>query len=132
MARNDVLIVGAGPAGLFAAGELARHGATHRRRLVLAVSDAPRIISRPVDARRFLIGDAAYLSSPFAGEGLNAGLHDGYDRAWRLALVVLIRPDGHIGFRFPSADTGALAALDRHLCSYLIPDPTVGPVGTLL
>jgi hypothetical protein len=42
--------------------------------------------------------------------------------------VVLIRPDGHIGFRFPSADAGALAALDRHLSSYLIPDPTVGPV----
>jgi hypothetical protein len=42
--------------------------------------------------------------------------------------VVLIRPDGHIGFRFPSADVGAFMALDRHLCSYLIPDPTVGPV----
>ena len=42
--------------------------------------------------------------------------------------VVLIRPDGHIGFRSPSAEAGALTALDRHLCSYLIPDPTVGPV----
>jgi hypothetical protein len=38
--------------------------------------------------------------------------------------VVLIRPDGHIGFRSPSADAGALEALDRHLSSYLIPDPT--------
>src|SRR5215210_2892381 len=28
----------------------------------------------------------------------------------------------------PSADAGALAALDRHLSSYLTPDPTVGPV----
>jgi hypothetical protein len=37
--------------------------------------------------------------------------------------VVLIRPDGHIGFRSPSADAGALAALDRHLSSYLTPDP---------
>jgi hypothetical protein len=34
--------------------------------------------------------------------------------------VVLIRPDGHIGFRFPSADASALAALDRHLSLYLI------------
>jgi hypothetical protein len=39
--------------------------------------------------------------------------------------VVLIRPDGHIGFRFPAADAGALTALDRHLSSYLIPDPNV-------
>ena len=35
--------------------------------------------------------------------------------------VVMIRPDGHIGFRFPSAAAEALAALDRHLSSYLIP-----------
>src|SRR4029077_17533846 len=34
--------------------------------------------------------------------------------------VVLIRPDGHIGFRSPSADAGALASVDRHLSSYLI------------
>jgi NADPH-dependent dioxygenase len=28
------------------------------------------------------------MSSPFGGEGLNAGLHDGYDLAWKLALVL--------------------------------------------
>jgi len=35
----------------------------------------------------------------------------------------MIRPDGHIGFRFPSIEAAALTALDRHLASYLIPDP---------
>jgi hypothetical protein len=42
--------------------------------------------------------------------------------------VVLIRPDGHIGFRFPSAEAKAFTALDSHLCSYLIPDPAVESV----
>jgi hypothetical protein len=38
--------------------------------------------------------------------------------------VLMIRPDGHIGFRFPSTDGEAFTALDRHLDSYLIAEET--------
>ena len=37
--------------------------------------------------------------------------------------VVLVRPDGHVGFRALAADPTALAALDRHLAAYLVPAP---------
>jgi 3-(3-hydroxy-phenyl)propionate hydroxylase len=44
-----------------------------------------RIVSRLADGRRFPVGDAA--TCPFGGGRLNAGLHDGDDLAWKLALV---------------------------------------------
>ena len=45
----------------------------------------------------------------------------GYERDLLAAGgAVLVRPDGHIGFRAP-ADSAGLRALDSHLDSYLIP-----------
>jgi 2-polyprenyl-6-methoxyphenol hydroxylase-like FAD-dependent oxidoreductase len=40
------------------------------------------------DKRCFLLGDAAHIHSPMGGQGMNTGLQDAYNLAWKLALLV--------------------------------------------
>ena len=40
------------------------------------------------EGRCFLLGDAAHIHSPVGAQGMNTGLQDAYNLAWKLALVV--------------------------------------------
>jgi 2-polyprenyl-6-methoxyphenol hydroxylase-like FAD-dependent oxidoreductase len=45
------------------------------------------------DRRIFLMGDAAHIHSPAGAQGMNTGLQDAYNLAWKLALVAQGRAD---------------------------------------
>src|SRR5262245_2082823 len=69
------------------------------------------------DRRCFLLGDAAHVHSPMGGQGMNTGLQDAYNLAWKLALVVSQRADPSLldsyqAERLPVADR-LLATTDR-------------------
>jgi hypothetical protein len=47
-----------------------------------------RLIEQMRVDRCLLAGDAAHVHSPASGQGLNTGLHEAYNLAWKLAMVV--------------------------------------------
>ncbi len=51
-------------------------------------SDFARLARRYRDGRVLLAGDAAHVHFPVGGQGLNLGLQDAFNLAWKLALVV--------------------------------------------
>jgi 2-polyprenyl-6-methoxyphenol hydroxylase-like FAD-dependent oxidoreductase len=52
-----------------------------------------RCTERFRDRRCFLLGDAAHVHSPMGGQGMNTGLQDAYNLAWKVALVTSRRAD---------------------------------------
>lgn len=69
---------------------LAAHGPDKDAPIVRAQVYAfhARIADRWNTSRIFLAGDAAHLSPPFAGQGLNSGLRDAFNLGWKLAAVL--------------------------------------------
>ncbi|MEM1197813.1 MAG: FAD-dependent monooxygenase [Pseudomonadota bacterium] len=47
-----------------------------------------RVAERLQVGRVLLLGDAAHLSPPFAGQGMNAGLRDAFNVAWKVARFI--------------------------------------------
>jgi 2-polyprenyl-6-methoxyphenol hydroxylase-like FAD-dependent oxidoreductase len=47
-----------------------------------------RIVDRYREGRVFIGGDAAHIHSPMGGQGMNTGMQDAYNLAWKLALVL--------------------------------------------
>lgn len=47
-----------------------------------------RIVNHYRQGRIFLAGDAAHIHSPVGAQGMNTGIQDAYNLAWKLAMVV--------------------------------------------
>ncbi len=52
-----------------------------------------RMVPRMQEGRVFVAGDAAHVHSPASGQGMNTGVQEAYNLAWKLALV----EQGHAG-----------------------------------
>jgi 2-polyprenyl-6-methoxyphenol hydroxylase-like FAD-dependent oxidoreductase len=55
-----------------------------------------RVASNFRVGRAFLLGDAAHIHSPVGGQGMNTGLGDGINLAWKLAAVLRQRANARI------------------------------------
>src|SRR2546422_848126 len=55
-----------------------------------------RVADRFRKGRAFLLGDAAHIHSPVGGQGMNTGIGDAVNLAWKLADVAYGRADASL------------------------------------
>jgi 2-polyprenyl-6-methoxyphenol hydroxylase-like FAD-dependent oxidoreductase len=55
-----------------------------------------RVAARFQKGHCFLVGDAAHIHSPIGGQGMNTGLQDAYNLAWKLVLVLRGQANEHL------------------------------------
>jgi 3-(3-hydroxy-phenyl)propionate hydroxylase len=73
----------------FTRGLLGRYGEEHTQiRRSRVYTFHARMADRWRDRRIFLVGDSAHLTPPFAGQGMNSGIRDAHNVAWKLAAVI--------------------------------------------
>src|SRR3569833_2318783 len=74
-----------------------------------------RLVKQLRSGRVFLAGDAAHIHSPAGGQGMNTGIQDAVNLAWKIALVELgVSPgllDSYESERFP-VERGVLRQTD--------------------
>jgi 2-polyprenyl-6-methoxyphenol hydroxylase-like FAD-dependent oxidoreductase len=73
-----------------------------------------RCAERFQNGRCFVLGDAAHLHSPMGGQGMNTGLQDAYNLAWKLSLVVKGRANAAL---LESYESERLAVAQRLLAT---------------
>ena len=69
---------------------LAAHGAAASTNIVrkTVYTFHARLAERWSEGRVFLLGDAAHLTPPYAGQGMNSGLRDALNFAWKVSAVL--------------------------------------------
>ena len=92
-----------------------------------------RVATRWKAGRVLLAGDAAHLTPPFAGQGMNSGIRDSANLAWKLAAVTRwgAKPellDSYEPERRPHA--AALIKMAMKIGSYMQPKTTLGAAVT--
>ena len=86
-----------------------------------------RHVNKFSEGRCFLAGDAAHIHTPAGGQGMNTGIQDGYNLAWKLAMAVRGSANEKIletynEERLPNAET-LLKTTDRFFNLVASPEP---------